>query len=470
MNSVAQYRIPIEVLTLVFDWFYLDDVVRSSYVCRHWRFVARAHPTYGRVVHLTENDPQTVALFLARLGGSTVPLVDVKIRVRMNRSFSCKVAREILATLSTNMHRIAKLELDTYTFPEEVQPDFESAFAVPASSLTTFKLSCFSLAFRPGGTLPPNIFACHAPCLRVVDLEEVYIRYDVPLAFSTITDLSYASYGDARNMSQVLFEGALPQLARLHIRTGELDRNQLPVMLPPHMTTLQSLTVDVAREDDLIGFGAWPPCADLAHVQVQRRRLTSQVATIFLTHLAGDVRVSVERALDDEVSKKTHLGAVEFAELGGGGRARSFGGVALPTLRDFRLHDLSYFDFRVVELHVPFSSLRYFLPWAGAQFAALARLSISAAPEDAINSALRQQLRTVVVACPRLGTLTLSRAGKRASPAKRFKGTDLRLLLREVFRWDWSGLLRLELDGLELDADGFSFVEQWSNHIALATL
>ncbi|EJD35794.1 hypothetical protein AURDEDRAFT_188605 [Auricularia subglabra TFB-10046 SS5] len=194
-------KLPVELLSLVFNSLSLGELLISSRVSPYWRTVAFRHRTFWRDVTLAAASPTAIELFQARLDAGSNRSVIVRLYVPP-LEFPPDQRSIVFSSVANHLYRIDRLhvELDV-SFDEELF----LALNRPAPRLDTLDLTIVD-ENQISDALPVDLFTARAPCLRYVRLTNMRLCAErLPRVFSPIIELHYC-FADALSFPTSVFE------------------------------------------------------------------------------------------------------------------------------------------------------------------------------------------------------------------------------------------------------------------------
>ncbi|EJD47573.1 hypothetical protein AURDEDRAFT_183988 [Auricularia subglabra TFB-10046 SS5] len=281
-------KLPVELLSLVFDSLSLDELLLSSHVSTYWRSVAWRHSTFWRDITLAAASPSAITFFLVRLTAGSTRSVVIHLYVPP-LEFPALQRAIVFSTVTENLYRIDKLDVE---FDVPFEEELFLALNHPAPRLRTLDLAVVD-DDHPSDALPVELFASQAPCLRHVRLTSVRLREDrLPRVFSSLTELRYC-FGEASFPTAVFSH--CPALETLVIY-GEHCSLQSAGGEACTITPGSLQSVDVAVRKGGSDLMQRLPCTSIPSVTVM---LQDQPAIYdLLDHLRGPLELRVEREPD----------------------------------------------------------------------------------------------------------------------------------------------------------------------------
>ncbi|EJD47581.1 hypothetical protein AURDEDRAFT_183992 [Auricularia subglabra TFB-10046 SS5] len=282
-------RLPVELLSLVFDSLSLDGLLISSHVCIHWRSVAFRHRTFWRDVTLAAASPTAIEFFQARLNAGSSRSAIVRLYIPPVE-FPPEQRSIVFGIVARNLDRIDRLHVEL-----DITFDDELFFWLnrPAPRLDTLDLNVVHDT-RVSDALPVDLFDSQAPLLRHVRLTNMRLCSDrLPHVFSPIIQLRYC-FRDTWSFPIAVFSHC-PALETLVIYGKYYD-------LPPPggencMVSADSLQlVEVAVREGGSDLMQRLPCASIPQVSVALH--DQQSVYDLLGHLRGPIDVRIEMEPD----------------------------------------------------------------------------------------------------------------------------------------------------------------------------
>ncbi|EJD36372.1 hypothetical protein AURDEDRAFT_174569 [Auricularia subglabra TFB-10046 SS5] len=215
--------IPVELMTAIFSFLCLMDLVRASWICRHWRRLALNHPSFWSNIRIDAVTPS--ALFWARRRLTCTSGRPFRLEVDY-RARDKHVERELLDLVCIALDNVRELYITLDSF---------YAISVYETLLNIAKsLEVFGLQFilGPGGEpfelehlpLRSGIFGRCPARLRTVSLENVILTHITPIpAFCTVTSVAIAFEESVRyQFPEYLFE-YFPAMTWLSLSSGSTN-------------------------------------------------------------------------------------------------------------------------------------------------------------------------------------------------------------------------------------------------------
>lgn len=261
-----------DVLLTIFARFSLPELVVLSAVCRHWRAVARAHPTYWRTVSLTKPADGAVDFFLTHISTSVTALLRLTVKTQVVSD--ARLISKILDAIRENLGRIKSLDLDLDSFPMSNHQAVMCALSNPAPSLQHLALR----SSTPEVVLSRTLFAFDLPQLRSLTLVGVDMPNSCPSAFESVADLIYSNTTPPedsgfpetlyryRSLAMLVLEtctfpsqfisalSSLGTLSTLHLEFFETDMlSSLDTLQHLHTISVSKLSESAAMNDAFFG-------------------------------------------------------------------------------------------------------------------------------------------------------------------------------------------------------------------------
>ncbi|EJD47518.1 hypothetical protein AURDEDRAFT_163389 [Auricularia subglabra TFB-10046 SS5] len=230
-HHVVVSKLPVELLSLIFDGLSLQDLLTASRVSSFWRAVAFRHSRFWRDIKLTSLETPALDLFHARLDASTYQGIHIYVCVP-TVEFPSRLCSVVLPALVRNLHRIEGLY-----FKLDIRYDVElfASLSVPAPHLAAFDVS-FAHESRSSDALPANLFAGTAPKLQELQLQNVQLYPEhIPAAFANTSVLVY-SFTVPQSFPTAVFAHC-QALRKLHISGKHCSLAVMqdePRLLPAH--------------------------------------------------------------------------------------------------------------------------------------------------------------------------------------------------------------------------------------------
>ncbi|EJD47560.1 hypothetical protein AURDEDRAFT_183982 [Auricularia subglabra TFB-10046 SS5] len=277
-------KLPVELLSLVFDSLSLDELLLSSHVSTYWRSVAWRHRTFWRDITLAAASPSAIAFFQARLTAGSTRSVIVQLYVPP-LEFPADQRSIVFSTVTRNLYRIDRLHVE---FDVPFEEELFLTLNHPAPRLNTLDLTVVD-DDHPSDALPVELFASQAPCLRHVRLTNMRLCEDrLPRVFSALIELRYC-FGEASFPTAVFSH--CPALETLVIY-GEYCSLRSAEGEPCAIATDSLQFVDVAIRKGCSDLMQRLPCTSISSVTVM---LQDQPAIYdLLDHLRGPLELRVE--------------------------------------------------------------------------------------------------------------------------------------------------------------------------------
>ncbi|EJD48307.1 hypothetical protein AURDEDRAFT_151079 [Auricularia subglabra TFB-10046 SS5] len=242
--------IPEELLSSVFDWLDLGQLVVASHVCQLWRRLAFDHRRFWGTAALQKAlDPPALEFFCARLAEARAGRRPVTVTVWPNRGLSSApdyvpiMQNRIIPAIAATLSHITALHLEV---PRAIAPFLFAAGAAlqqPAPALRALTITNWHSRDQGQITIPANIFTGSAPQLTSLSLGDGVALPGLPVpAFQAVTALKTLTSCDLLNtvgLPNIL--AWFPRLRDLDTHARGMREQTLAPLTPQNLQRLSQL-------------------------------------------------------------------------------------------------------------------------------------------------------------------------------------------------------------------------------------
>ncbi|EJD46321.1 hypothetical protein AURDEDRAFT_124097 [Auricularia subglabra TFB-10046 SS5] len=293
-------RLPFEVISSCLGHVSLQDILAAAGVCRRWRQIAIAHPTYWKHIAITSPTGRAARWFLLRLKRAGKRAVHVDLDLPSAPSYMLSI---ILSIIAEHLWHIAYLSC---TVDAPYHGIVFSALCTPAPELSTFAVRLLAdprTHLLQIATLPAMMFECYAPRLASLTVQNISLFFLYPGEYPAVENLAIESKQLDLVRVQKLF-AQFPNLRALRLVGQPFvhDQTQIRSKIWQRLKELYISWTDPAS--------VWPLCALLPLGQLQHLvfgGVEQNWSSYLLAPFDGLLEIRVEDLRAAEASIAAHI-------------------------------------------------------------------------------------------------------------------------------------------------------------------